>query len=125
MTRATTCHPPCADADPQRAQLAQLPLLATTLIQLGAALLPSIIVYCMEACQRRWVESWESPGPGRPGACAEHQVCHASAVALACVLANLPPAPPRRCSKFIQARLSSLSAAAGPNSSAGASSHSK
>lgn len=45
---------PCAaDADPQRAQRAHLPLMATTLIQLGAALLPSIIVYRMEAGQRR------------------------------------------------------------------------
>ncbi|PRW57294.1 hypothetical protein C2E21_4376 [Chlorella sorokiniana] len=39
-------------ADPQRAQRTQLPLLTTTLIQLGAALLPSMLVYRMESSQR-------------------------------------------------------------------------
>ncbi|KAI7839429.1 hypothetical protein COHA_006830 [Chlorella ohadii] len=59
-------------ADPERAQRAHLPLLATTLIQLAASLLPSVLVYRMEASQRRWVgaglaglwaacwESWDS-----------------------------------------------------------------
>lgn len=57
-------------SDPQRASHAYLTLPVTSLLQLAAALVPSLAVYRLEAGMRRWAASTVAAGTGR-----HHPVC--------------------------------------------------